>query len=146
MFETKDKSGRLIAIDLGAKRVGIAVCDQLGLTVRPVATIERRSWKALLNQISERIRVFEARGLVIGLPLNLDGSEGPAAADAKQVAAKFALSLSIPVYLQDERLTSEEAKSRLGVIKNGTAEIDSEAASIILQDFIAQQRSHREGT
>lgn len=144
MSETEEKSGRLMAIDLGAKRVGIAVCDELRITVRPVATIERRSWKALVNQISEQIQVFEARGLVIGLPLNLDGSEGPAAAEAKQVAANFSLTLKIPVYLQDERLTSEEAKSRLRVIKSGTADVDSEAAAIILQDFIEQQRSHRE--
>ena len=136
-------SGRLLAIDLGAKRVGIAVCDELRLTCRPVTTIERRSWKALLRQIRGLIEALAARGLVIGLPMNLDGSEGPAAAEARQIAAKFRLSLSVPVYLQDERLTSEEAKSRLRVIQKGVSagDIDSAAAAIILQDFIAVQQS-----
>lgn len=139
--EPPEKSGRLLAVDLGSKRVGIAVCDELRLTVRPVATIERPNWKALLRRISEQIQAFEARGLVIGLPLNMDGSEGATAAETRRVAAKFAMSLKVPVYLQDERLTSEEAKSRLGLIQKGAGEIDSEAAAIILQDFIEQQQT-----
>lgn len=139
--ENRKEGGRLLAIDMGAKRVGVAVSDELGMTVRPVTTIERRSWKKLLRSIIEQIEAFEPRGLVVGLPLNIDGSEGPAAAEARQVAAKFELSLRIPVYLQDERLTSEEAKSRLQDIQKRDREgdIDSAAAAIILQDFIDQQ-------
>lgn len=138
--ENRNQGGRLLAIDMGAKRVGVAVSDELAMTVRPVTTIERRSWKKLLRSIIEQIEVLEARGLVVGLPLNLDGSEGPAAAEARQIAAKFGLSLKIPVYLQDERLTSEEAKSRLRAIQKPEREgdIDSAAAAIILQDFIDQ--------
>src|SRR4026208_1819255 len=94
----RTEGGRLLAIDMGAKRVGVAVSDELGMTVRPVTTIERRSWKKLLQSIIEQIENFDARGLVGGLPLNLDGSEGPAAQEARQVAAKFELSLKIPVY------------------------------------------------
>lgn len=133
--------GRLLAIDMGSKRVGVAVSDELGMTVRPVTTIERRSWKKLLRSIIEQIEALEARGLVVGLPLNIDGSEGPAAVEARQIAAKFELSLSIPVYLQDERLTSEEAKSRLQDIqgRDRAGDVDSAAAAIILQDFIDQQ-------
>lgn len=138
--ENRTEGGRLLAIDMGAKRVGVAVSDELGMTVRPVTTIERRSWKKLLQSIIEQIENFDARGLVVGLPLNLDGSEGPAALEARQVAAKFELSLKIPVYLQDERLTSEEAKSRLQDIeqRERAGDIDSAAAAIILQDFIGQ--------
>ena len=123
---------------MGAKRVGVAVSDELRMTVRPVTSIARRSWKKLLRSIIEQIEVLEARGLVVGLPLNLDGSEGPAAAEARRIAAKFELSLKIPVYLQDERLTSEEAKSRLQDIqkRERAGDIDSAAAAIILQDFI----------
>ena len=138
--ENRTERGRLLAIDMGAKRVGVAVSDELGITVRPVTTIERRSWKKLLQSIIEQIEVLEARGLVLGLPLNLDGSEGPAAVEARQIAAKFELSLKIPVYLQDERLTSEEAKARLQDIQTRErgGDIDSAAAAIILQDFIDQ--------
>ena len=140
--EHQKEGGRLLAIDMGARRVGVAVSDELGMTVRPVTTIERRSWKKLLLSIIEQIEGFEARGLVVGLPLNLDGSEGPAAAEARQIAVKFELSLKIPVYLQDERLTSEEAKSRLQDIqkRERAGDIDSAAAAIILQDFIEQQQ------
>jgi putative Holliday junction resolvase len=135
--------GRLLALDLGAKRVGIAVCDELRLSVRPLPVIQRGSWKDLLNQIKEQVHAFEAQGLVIGLPLNLDGSEGEAAMQARQTAEKFRLSLDVPVYLEDERLTSEEAKSRL---KNRNAaaihsQIDSAAAAVILEDFLSRQKS-----
>jgi putative Holliday junction resolvase len=143
--EDRKESGRLLAIDMGAKRVGVAVSDELRMTVRPVTTIERRSWKKLLVSINEQIEALEARGLVLGLPLNIDGSEGPAAVEARQIAAKFELSLKIPVYLQDERLTSEEAKSRLHDIqkREQAGDIDSAAAAIILQDFIDRQQSRR---
>jgi len=127
--------GRLLAIDLGTKRVGIAICDELRITVRPIETIQRRNWKDLLSRIIRHVSEFDARGLVIGLPLNLDGSEGPAAVNAREVASKFERSLSVPVYLQDERLTSEEAKSR------ANDDLDSEAAAIILRDFLSQPRS-----
>src|SRR6185503_4016597 len=141
--ENRTERGRLLAIDMGAKRVGVAVFDEFGMTVRPVTTIERRSWKKLLQSIIEQIENFDARALVVGLPLNLDGSEGPAAVEARQIVAKFERSLNIPVYLQDERLTSEEAKSRLQLIqkRERAGDIDSAAAAIILQDFIGQ-RSH----
>ena len=135
--------GRLLALDLGTKRVGLAVCDELRLTVRPLPAIERRSWKDLLNQVREKVRSFEARALVIGLPLNLDGTEGAAAAQARETAEKFRLSLDLPVYLEDERLTTEEARSRLQ--SNGQRDIDphvdSAAAAIILQDFLNRGQS-----
>ena len=138
----RTSSGRLLALDLGAKRVGVAVCDELRLTVRPLEMIERRSWKDLLHHVTERIDKLEARGLVIGLPLNMDGSEGGAAQEARKVADKFRQSLKLPVYLQDERLTTEEAKSRLrdtGSPREIDRQVDSESAAIILQDFIGRQ-------
>lgn len=142
-LERPPEAGRLIAIDLGAKRVGVAVSDELRVTVRPVETIDRRSWKELLQRIAGQIESFAACALVVGLPLNIDGSEGPAAEEARRMAAKFELSLNIPVYLQDERLTTEEAKARLRDIEGSThdAGIDAAAAAIILRDFIDQHQS-----
>jgi putative pre-16S rRNA nuclease len=136
-------TGRLLAIDLGAKRVGVAVCDELHLTVRALEPIERRSWKDLLRRVTEQIKSLEAAGLVIGLPLNLDGSEGSAAGETRRIAENFRRSLGVPVYLQDERLTTEEAKSRMhaaGRHRDITGQLDSEAAAIILQDFISEHR------
>ena len=138
---SKDSAGRWLAIDLGAKRVGVAVSDELRITVRPLPAIARRSWKDLLRQIVTLVEEFQAQGLVVGLPLRLDGVEGEAAANARSLASKFQQSLGIPVLLQDERLTSLEAESDLrSAGKSGQeieGEIDSAAAVVILRDFIA---------
>lgn len=139
------RSGRLLAIDLGAKRVGVAVSDELWVTVRPLDQIERRSWKDLLQRVLSLVQSYEARALVIGLPLRLDGSEGPAAIATHELANKFRLSLPVPVYLHDERLTTFAAKA--GMKSEGRSErdmreqVDSEAAAVILRDFIASDAS-----
>ena len=134
--------GRFLVLDLGTKRVGVAVCDELHLTTRPLAQLARGSWKNLLLSVKGLVEEFAPLGLVIGLPLNLDGTEGTAAWDARRVARNFALSLKIPVYLQDERLTSRAAEEFLGIHARPNAaqraQIDSQAAAIILSDFLAQ--------
>jgi len=133
--------GRLLALDLGAKRVGVAVSDELRITISPLPAIERRSWKDLLRHVAAIIESYDARGLVIGLPLSLDGTEGLAAGDARAVAAKFQRSLRIPVYLQDERLTTFAATAQLQAAGRSDRqierEVDGEAAAIILRDFFA---------
>ncbi|MFN2453873.1 MAG: Holliday junction resolvase RuvX [Pyrinomonadaceae bacterium] len=134
-------TGRLLALDLGVKRVGVAVSDELRITVRPLELIARTSWKQLLCDVAQRIAQFDACALVIGLPLHLNGTESEAACEARRIAHNFSRSLSIPVYLQDERLTSLEAVGNLrdlGFDKEARRErIDGEAAAIILRDFIA---------
>ena len=132
------QTGRLLALDLGTKRVGVAISDELRLTVRPLAILERRSWKHLLGEVAQQIESLDVTGLVIGLPLNMDGSEGPAAAEALRLAQNFRRSLRVPVYVQDERLTSEEAKSRASNSEHGL--FDAEAAAVILEDFLTEQR------
>jgi putative Holliday junction resolvase len=136
-----DAAGRLLALDLGLKRVGIAVSDELRITANPLPPIDRRSWKDLLGRVAAIVQSYDARGLVIGLPLSLDGTEGSAAADARAVAEKFQRSLRIPVYLQDERLTTVTATARLKEAGRSPRQIkrqvDSESASLILGDFIA---------
>jgi putative Holliday junction resolvase len=138
-----DSPGRLLAIDLGAKRVGVAVSDELRITVKPLPVIERRSWKDFLRRIVALVERYAVRGLVIGLPLRLDGVEGEAAQDARSVADKFQRSLEIPVYLQDERLTTFEAASDLRSAGRSEHEIeaavDSESAALILRDFIVSK-------
>lgn len=130
-------AGRLLALDLGTSRVGVAVSDELRLTVRPLMILQRRSWKHLLNDVTKQIECLDVAGLVVGLPLNMDGSEGPAAAEARRLAENFRRSLPVPVYVQDERLTTEEAKLRTS---NSTRLFDAEAATVILQDFLSAQR------
>ncbi len=130
-----------MALDLGAKRIGVAVSDELGITARPLPVIERRSWKDLVRRVAEIVELYDARGLVVGLPLNMNGSEGPGAAEARRLAENFRRSLNVPIYLQDERLTSVEAASILNASGSDTNElsrrIDSESAAVILTDFLA---------
>lgn len=130
----------MLALDLGMKHVGVAVSDEMQFTVRPVCVLERRAWKKLLKQIIALLAEFDAVGLVIGLPLNTDGSESKMSREARRLARNFSLSLSVPVFLQDERLTSYAAKGYLTKLGLSEKEIwdkvDSEAAAIILSDFL----------
>ncbi|MBX3243052.1 MAG: Holliday junction resolvase RuvX [Acidobacteria bacterium] len=137
--------GRLLALDPGTLRIGVALSDESRLIASPLPRIERRSWKKLLNDIRKLIEEYDAIGLVIGLPLETDGSESPMSAEARNMAHKFRLSLQIPVFLQDERVTSYEAKGRLwekgvDLIKSRDL-VDSEAAAIILTDFLSILKS-----
>ena len=136
--------GRLLGIDLGSSRVGLAVSDELGLTARALPAIRRTNWKSLLREISRAAADFDARGVVVGLPLRLDGTEGDAAEDARRVARNLQLSLKLPVHLQDERLTSRAAEERLraeGATAGEVARrVDGEAARLILLDFLARGR------
>jgi putative Holliday junction resolvase len=133
--------GRIVALDLGTRWVGVAVCDELQVTVRPVGVVQRRSWKELLRKISAFIEEFDAVALVLGLPYNFDGSESEMSLEARRLHRNFTLSLKIPVYLQDERLTSKAAdkylrEQRLSE-KKIRQQIDSNAAAFILNDFLA---------
>ena len=143
VFNAPD-AGRIVSLDIGTKRFGVAVCDELQFTARPVGNIERVGWKKLLKQIINLLVEFDAVALVLGLPYNFDGAESEMSVEARRLAKNFALSLDIPVYLQDERITSIEAKNLL--YEQGYSEkeilkrIDSEAAAIILNDFLARKR------
>ncbi len=133
-------NGRILAIDPGTKRCGIAICDELRLTTRPLPRLERTSWKKLLSNIKHIVAEYDAKALVIGLPLESDGGESEMSTEARSMADRFTLSLDIPIFLQDERVTSYEAHSRLWQKGKTPSEsrdlVDSEAASIILADFL----------
>jgi putative Holliday junction resolvase len=135
--------GRVLAIDIGSKRVGLAISDEMRLSVRTLPPLPRTPWKRLLSSLAGLCEKFDVRSIVLGLPLRLDGSEGDAALEARRVARNLELSLKLPLYLQDERLTSKDAETALRAEGLDVAEIankvDSEAASIILSDFLAGQ-------
>jgi putative Holliday junction resolvase len=134
--------GRIIALDIGTKRIGVAVCDELQITVRPLFTLKRIGWKKLLLQIKDILADYDAQALVLGLPYNFDGSESEMSEEARRLARNFALSLKVPVFLQDERATSYAARGELW--KRGysgkelTSKIDGEAAAFILSDFLSR--------
>ena len=134
----------VVAIDLGEKRVGIAVSDALSISITRLDALPRTSWKQLLRDVDNLIQRFDAQTVVIGLPLMLNGSSGDSALEVRRLAQKFAQSLKVPVYLQDERLSSVEAEQNLRAegYKHDrvSALVDSEAAAVILRDFLADDQ------
>ena len=136
--------GRILALDPGTKRIGLAICDEHRVVTTPIPRIERTSWKKLLSEIEQLLQQFDAKALVIGLPLESNGSESEMSSEARGMARKFTLSLAIPVFLQDERVTSFDAKRRLWD-RGGNAKdlVDSEAAALILSDFLDRLRAHQ---
>ena len=135
-------AGRLLALDPGTKRIGIAVCDDHRVIARPLPALQRTSWKKLLLQLRDILGEYDAVALIVGLPYNFDGTESEMTIEARNMARKFSLSLPIPVYLQDERATTYEARGRLwkfGLEGQAMKDlVDSEAASIILTDFLGR--------
>ena len=137
---TKDAIGPILALDLGQKLVGAAVSDERLVTIKRLPPLERSNWKKLLQDVRDLIKRFDAQTIVVGLPLRLDGSKGDAAREVQRVALNLARSIDLPVYLQDERLTSFEAMENLK--EEGfkpeeiPALIDGEAAAMILRDFL----------
>lgn len=148
-FSLLPPAGRIVAIDPGTVRCGVAVSDERRIITRPLPLIKRESWKKLLTAIQQIVSELDAGALVVGLPLESDGSENPMTAEARSMARKLRLSLAIPVYLQDERVTSYEAKSRLwkrGIDpREARKQVDSEAAAIILGDFLDRISSRHDG-
>lgn len=132
--------GPILALDLGQKRVGLAVSDELLISITRLKPLMRTNWKQLLRDVTEAVGKHDARTLVVGFPLSLDGAEGTAAKTTQETARRFAQSLAIPVFLQDERLTSVAAAEQLRAAGHSPKEmqqlIDSESAAIILADFI----------
>jgi putative Holliday junction resolvase len=132
----------VLALDLGQKRVGVAISDELSIAITRLSALPRTNWKQLLRDVESIIESFDAKTLVIGLPLRLNGSIGDAATEVRRTAEKFAKSLRVPVYLQDERLTSRAAEDNLRDAGPASKNIgvDSESAAIILSDFLGESQ------
>ena len=136
--------GPIIALDLGEKRVGVAVSDALSISIKRLEALARTNWKQLLRDVDDLVRLFDAQTVVIGLPLRLNGSAGDAALEVQSVALKFARSLKVPVYLQNESLSSVAAAENLQIAGHEADEVpallDSEAAAVILRDFLVSDQ------
>lgn len=137
---TIPRRGRIVAFDLGSKWIGVAVSDESQSLATPVRTIERRSWKRTLSTLTDILAEFDAVGIIIGLPYNFDGTESEMSADARRFGRNLSFSVKIPIVLQDERVSTYEARRRLwarGVeLKDTRSFVNSEAAAVILADFL----------
>jgi putative Holliday junction resolvase len=139
-------SGPILALDPGEKLVGTAISDERLITTKRLPPLKRSNWKKLLQDVRDLLERFDAKTIVVGLPLSMDGSEGDAAKNVRRLALNLSKSVQQPVYLQDERLTSRAAMENL--IAEGVKPeeiptlIDGEAAAMILRDFLVtdQQR------
>lgn len=131
---------RMLALDFGEKRIGVAVSDALNIIAQSVGTIERKSLKNDLNKIEELIKEYDASILIVGLPLNMDGTEGRSANRAIDFVNELKKVIHIKVEMADERLTTAQGErifleadiSRKKRKKN----IDKIAAQLILQNYL----------
>jgi putative Holliday junction resolvase len=134
------RRGSLLALDVSKRRIGTAGTDVERRLVTPLATVQRAGSGKEMEWLRRVCRERQVVGLVVGLPLNMDGSEGPMAKAARKEAAAFAAGLGLPVLLQDERLSTfavEDAvqEGRLPRPKKGQP-MDHHAAAVILEDLL----------
>ena len=131
---------RYLAVDVGGKRTGLALGDTLTRMAMPVEVLHVPKGPALLDAIVKAAKSHAPDAIVMGLPLNMDGSEGPAVAQARAFAAEVRVRTGLEVHLQDERLTSFEADQRMarsGRTRGEKKELrDALAAAALLEDFL----------
>src|SRR5437899_1559163 len=135
---------RILAIDYGDRRIGLAISDEMGMIARPLATIERVPKQKSFARIAQYVSELQVERVVVGLPLRLDGTAGDAAARVEKFIEALRKELACKVVSWDERLTSFEAEERMRAAGLNAAKrhsrIDEFAAMIILEDYIANNR------
>jgi putative holliday junction resolvase len=131
---------QIAALDVGSQRIGLAVTDAAGLGAHPVGIVARRALEKDLKAIREMLRDRNIGTIVVGLPLNMDGSEGAPALSARKFAARLALEMRVNVEMFDERLTTFEARDRLTDMPVGKGKrkrgVDALAAVVILEGWM----------
>jgi putative Holliday junction resolvase len=136
---------KILAVDWGWARFGLAVSDDLGITAQGVGTFPRTGENQMVETIAERVQALGVEAIVVGLPRNMDGTYGPSAEAARALADALRERLRLPVHLWDERLTSLAAERVLvgaGVRRRARRNlVDRVAATLILQGYLDRQRA-----
>ncbi len=139
-----EKHTRYLGLDVGSRTIGVAVSDLLGLTAQGVTTIRRRSLEYDLDELGKIVREYGAEAFVLGLPLNMNGSEGESAERARALGDALNERFALPIIYQDERLSTVSAERVLiagDVSRKGRKQvIDKLAAVFILQSFLDRSR------
>ncbi len=134
------EKSRLIGLDLGSKRIGISICDENMTIATPFKTLDKANLKNFINEIVQIIHEYNIKGIVIGNPINMDGSTGPSSQSVKDFANEFLKKINIPACFWDERLSTVGAfnlSSQLDIsVSKRTKNIDKNAAAFILQGAI----------
>jgi len=137
--------GRVLALDVGSKRIGVAVTDPLGITAQGLDTIQRQNKRRDLEALGQVLAKYDVREIVVGLPLRLSGAEGTQSGKMRVFAHDLHAHFGLPVHLWDERWTSTEAnrllrETDLSIKKRGQA-VDRMAAILILQSWMQARSS-----
>ena len=135
-----DNNSRLLGIDPGKKNIGIAICDENKVVATPLKIIKKNKFQILLKEIQAIIKENDIKGIVIGNPINMDGSFGKASQSATVFAKNLSINITIPIVLWDERLSSEgsfKITRDLGTnVTDRVKKLDKNAAAFILQGAI----------
>ena len=140
-FKTRIASNsRLLGIDPGSRNIGLAICDENKKVATPLKVIKKGKFKILINEISEIIKENDIKGVIIGNPINMDGTHGKSSQSATDFAKKLSINITIPISMWDERLSSEgsyKITKELGTnASNRNNKLDKNAAAFILQGAI----------
>ena len=131
---------RIIGLDLGTKRIGVSICDEKQSIATPFKTISRSTTEKLINELRDIIDKNDIKGIIIGNPINLDGTKGKSAQSVRDIAKNIAKYIDVPICLWDERFSTVGAfnlSSQLDVnVSKREKDIDKNAAAFILQGAI----------
>ncbi len=131
---------RILALDPGTKRIGVALSDELGWTAQPLETFERKSLTVDVAHINDLVRRHDVREIVVGMPIQLNGRMGPAAQSAQQFLEALQAAVGIPVVAWDERLTTKAAEQMLIEAdvsrKKRKGAVDRVAAALLLKSYL----------
>ncbi|HEY0701865.1 MAG TPA: Holliday junction resolvase RuvX [Candidatus Acidoferrales bacterium] len=140
---------RILAIDYGKKRIGLALSDELGLTAQPLQVLAHKNRREDVRRLREICRAKGVKLIVVGHPLHITGEAGDMAEEAERFATRLRKELGIEVELADERLTTWEAEQTLaemgGAKRRKDAPLDDVAAAILLREYLERKRANREG-
>lgn len=138
-------SGALLGLDLGTKTIGLAVCDVRQTFASPLSTLKRRKFAQDVEKLKKVIAERDIKGLVLGLPLNMDGSEGARAQSTRSFARNLLRLINLPLVFWDERLSTYQAEQDMIAADMSRAKraekIDAMAAAVILQSALDRMRN-----
>ena len=139
-IEKTKKKSRLIGIDPGGKRIGIALSDENKIVATPYTTIIKENYRDLVDQIKKIVEEYDIDGIVIGNPINMDGTEGPSSQSAKDLAKNLSKDITENITLWDERLSSQGAfnlSNELAINSSKKVKkLDENSAQFILQGLL----------
>lgn len=140
------QTGRILAVDWGERRIGLALSDETQTIASPLGTLTRRAGKRFrMPEFLAFVTTHRPVGLVVGLPLTAEGSDGPAALAARELAAQLGARTYLPVELVDERMTTARAhaaiREQAGSTRGRRDEVDALAATVLLQHFLEIRRN-----